>query len=216
MIIPTAGRTTLARTLRSVRRQDRGDIEVVVVSDGDQPVAERIARDEHWGALRYLHGPRTGCWGNAQRMEGIRHASGDYLLFMDDDDVYRRGAFRRVRQATSEHPDRVIIFRMRRFSGLQWRRPAIEPGEVSSQQYVVPNVPGKVGSWLTNDRYESDLDFISETVALQGDPVWNRRVITTIEPLDWRDPGPWVRVRRDSWRAWLRIRTRLRGLLRST
>ena len=75
-----------------------------MVSDGDQPAAERLVREEHWSAVRYFTGPRTECWGNAQRMEGVKQATGDYLLFMDDDDVYRRDAFRSLRQATNDRP----------------------------------------------------------------------------------------------------------------
>ena len=122
-------------------------------------------------------------------MEGIKHAIGDYLLFMDDDDVYV-AAFRSLRQATSDSPNRVVIFRMKKFDGTRWRRPVIEYGQVATPQFVVPNLAGKIGSWLTNNRYESDLDFIGETIEFQGEPVWDERVISTIEPLDWRHPGP--------------------------
>jgi glycosyltransferase involved in cell wall biosynthesis len=212
VIIPTAGRTTLRRTLRSIRPQAKDDVEVIVVSDGDQPSAERLVREEKWSAVRYFAGPGTHCWGNAQRMEGIKQAIGDYLLFMDDDDVYRRNAFRSLRQATSDSPNRIVIFRMKKFDGTRWQRPVVEWGQVATPQFVVPNIAGKVGSWLTNDRYESDLDFIGETIELQGKPVWDERVIATVEPLDWRNPAPWMRVRGDHWRVWLGIRTRLRRL----
>ena len=183
-----------------------------MVSDGDQPAAVRIVREEGWSAVRYFTGPRTQCWGNAQRTEGINQATGDYLLFIDDDDVYRRDAFRSLRQATSDSPDRIVIFRMKRFDGTLWQRPVIEYGQVATPQFVVPNLAGKIGSWLTQDRYESDFDFIGETIELQGEPIWDEHVISTIEPFDWRHPGPWVRVRRDNWRVSLRIRTRLRRL----
>jgi glycosyltransferase involved in cell wall biosynthesis len=219
VIIPTSGRWALKRTLRSIRRQDRGDIQVIVVSDGTQPVAEAITAAEarKWTALMYVSGPETRSWGNAQRMEGMRRATGDYLLFIDDDDVYRRGAFRHIRRATRHHPGRILIFRMKQFDTVLWDEPQLEVGKVGSPQMVVPNVADKLGSWMANDRYASDFDFISETVSLQGEPVWDRRVIATIRPLDWRNPRPWLEPRLNwhRWRAKLAIRTRLRRLIRA-
>lgn len=216
VIIPTAGRPTLKRTLRSVRRQARDDVEVIVISDGEQPKAEAMTRAEarHWRAVKYLTGPVSGRWGHAQRMEAIKQATGDYLLFMDDDDVYRRSAFRHLRRATLRHPGRVIIFRMKRYDSILWQRQDLQEGQVSTQQFVVPNLPGKIGSWVTNERYASDFDFISETVALQGPPVWDSHVIVTVEPLDWMNPRPWIRLRWDHWRVRLALRTRLRRVLR--
>jgi len=216
VIIPTSGRATLSRTLRSVQRQRADDIEVIVISDGEQPAAEAIVREQasHWPELKYISGPVSGRWGHAQREEAIKHAKGAYLLFMDDDDVYHRDAFRQIRHAIRRHPDRVIIFRMKRFDRVLWQRPQIEEGQVSTVQFVVPNLPDKVGSWVTNERYASDFDFISETVELQGAPVWDTKVIVTVEPLDLTDPAPWLRLRRDHWRVKLALRTRLRRVLR--
>ena len=128
MIIPTSGRPTLRRTLRSIRRQDRGDVEVIVVSDGDQPVAESIVRLLDWSAVTYVHGLKTESWGQMQRERGIVQARGEYLLFMDDDDVYRRRAFQYIRRAVEENPGRVILFRMRRYDGVLWQRAVIEEG----------------------------------------------------------------------------------------
>ena len=217
VIVPTAGRPTLKRTLRSIRRQVRDDVEVIVVSDGEQPGAEAIAREQagELPAVSFITGPKSGRWGHAQRMEGIKHATGDYLLFMDDDDVYRRNAFNHIRRATRQHPGRVIIFRMKRVDTILWQRPQMEEGQVGTAQFIVPNLPGKLGSWVTNERYESDFDFISETVALQGQPVFDKHVIATISPIDWRNARPWL-LSANQWRIKLAIRTRLCRLLRLT
>lgn len=217
MITPTAGRPTLRRTLRSIRRQRADDLEVIVISDGEQPSAEAIVREEagDWPAVRYITGPVSGRWGHAQRTMAIPEARGAYVLFMDDDDVYRRNAFRHIRRAIRHQPGRVIIFRMKRYDGVLWQRPELEEGQVSTQQFLVPNVPGKLGSWVTNERYASDFDFISETIALQGPPVWDSHVIATVEPLDWHRPGPWFRMRRDHWRVKLALRSRVRRVFQT-
>ena len=88
-----------------------------------------------------------------------------------------------MRRATDENPGRVILFRMRRYDGVLWQRPVIEEGQLGTPQFVVPNVPHKLGSWLTGD-VASDFNFIRGTIQLQGEPVWDPRVICTTRPLD--------------------------------
>jgi hypothetical protein len=144
-------------------------------------------------------------------MKGMAEATGRYLMFLDDDDVYRRGAFRHVREAVRANPRRVVIFRMKCHDHVLWERPVVEEGQVGTPMFVVPNVPGALGSWLTG-RIASDYTFISDTVQLLGEPIWDRQVICTVKPLIWRDPMPWLRVRWDFWRARVAIRTRLRRL----
>src|SRR5579862_6289083 len=194
VIVPASGRDTLMQTLKSIRRADRGDIEVLVIGDGDQPVSEGIVGQFGWGAARYIAGPQTRQWGQTQRMLGMVEARGDYLMFMDDDDVYRRRAFTHVRRAVAADPGRVILFRMRRYDAVFWQRPVIERGQVATPQFVVPNMPGNLGSWLTG-REASDYSFIRETVGLLGEPVWNRKVICVVRPLQLRRPMPWIRIR---------------------
>jgi glycosyltransferase involved in cell wall biosynthesis len=216
VIIPTSGRKSLRRTLRRLRSEAEGDIEVIVVSDGDQPTARAIANQEadRWAAIRYLDGPLTGNWGNAQRMVGIKEATGRYLMFIDDDDVPKRRAFHVIRQACQQNPGRMILFRIKRRGEVLWKTPEVVFGNVATPQFVVPNVPGRVGSWVTNDRYESDLDFISECVRLQCEPIWDRHVIAVADPFRWSAPAAWLEPRTRRWRNGAMIRTRMRTLLR--
>ena len=48
--------------------------------------------------------------------------------------------------------------------------------------FCVPNVPGKVGSWLRVDpgRRMGDYEFIAETVSLQGDPIFRDEIVAYI------------------------------------
>lgn len=210
VVIPTSGRATLKRTLRRLRRESVDDIEVVVVSDGEQPLAQRITEKyaRGWPSLKYLEGPQTRNWGNAQRMEGIANARGRYLLFIDDDDIHRRGAFRKIRGAVARDPNRIIIFRMNRFGQILPAEPGrLVQGNVGTPQMLVPNLPGQVGSWLTRDRYASDFDFLSECIELQGHPVWHGAVIANAPAWGWAS------ARLSRVRVRLAIRTRLFGLL---
>ncbi|WP_327743950.1 bifunctional glycosyltransferase family 2 protein/CDP-glycerol:glycerophosphate glycerophosphotransferase [Streptomyces europaeiscabiei] len=92
--LPTAVRSVLEQTLRSV--------EVVIVddhsTDGSYEVAARLAV-EHPGRVRAyrLPGNSGGC--GAPRNQGIRETRGEYVLFLDSDDVLERNACRNMLEA---------------------------------------------------------------------------------------------------------------------
>ncbi|WP_432929827.1 glycosyltransferase [Microbispora sp. CA-135349] len=77
----------LAGCLASVAAQTWEDIEVVMVDDGSPDGSAGIAggfaaRD---GRFRLVHQANTGL--GAARNTGVRHATGDYLMFLDSDDL---------------------------------------------------------------------------------------------------------------------------------
>lgn len=213
VIVPTVGRRTLTRTLQRLRLEDSGDLQVIVVSDGRRPRAEKIVGrvGRGWPALEYVTGPRTKWWGDAQRMEGIQRAQGDYLLFIDDDDVYRRGAFTTIRQAASEHPNRIIVFRMMWPGTILWAAPKLTHGNVGTPMMLIPNVPGRVGSWATAKQYASDFYFLEECIRLQGEPVWRDEVIALVN-----QPRGDPRTFMQRLRGRIALRTRLRRVFNRT
>ena len=105
IIIPTVGRRRLARVLRTIESQETfaDDVEVIVVGDGPRPQARAIferaaAKHANWVYFEYGPKPGWGCW---QRMEALKQARGRYVMFINDDDVYRPGALRAIRSAIS-------------------------------------------------------------------------------------------------------------------
>jgi glycosyltransferase involved in cell wall biosynthesis len=200
VIVPTIGRPQLNITLRRLVLEP--DVEVIVISDGFRPGGHEIAGC--YRRVQFVTGPATGRWGNAQRMEGMRRARGRYLIFIDDDDVHAEDAFAHIRAAVIRNPDRVILFRMNVLGKILWSEPVVRHMNVGTPMMVVPNIPEKLGSWLTNDRYESDFDFLTECVALQGAPIWEEAIIAFAP-----QPAPLLA----RLRGWAAVRTRL-GRLR--
>jgi glycosyltransferase involved in cell wall biosynthesis len=158
------------------------EIEVIVVADEGDEAARRIfdevsADRPLW---RFVEHPATdGGYGYPQRARGLAVASGEYLLFIDDDDVYTRRAFARISQAVTANPGRIVIFRMDIHGSLRWRThlPVLREKNVGMEMVAIPNIRGKLGGFASPLRYASDFDFIAETVAIQGDPVWRKDVI---------------------------------------
>jgi glycosyltransferase involved in cell wall biosynthesis len=187
VIVATSRRKTLRRTLRSIVGQLEPGDEVFVVCDD------------------------SGDAGDTARMSAMPRAQGTHLTFIDDDDVYAGDALEKMRRFAHEHPGRIGIFKMQHVVGTTHRRegePVLRYANVSTQNFLIPNVPDKLGAWHESPRpgggvYAGDFTFITETVRLQGDPVFVDEVTVYVRPC--RNP-----VRR------LWIRTRYRAALRTS
>lgn len=90
VVIPTHNRADLLpRAIKSVQMQTWTDLEIIVVSDGStdetRHVVESLAKED--SRIKFIeYHPARG--GNIARNTGIEHASGAYVAFLDDDDVW--------------------------------------------------------------------------------------------------------------------------------
>ena len=182
IIVGTAGRKTLRRTLKSITSQ---------LEPGDELF---LIRDD------------SGDAGDTPRNQTMHRAAGSHLLFMDDDDVYVPGAFAKMRRFAEENPGRIGIFRIEYTTGpKRWRVPELKNRNVSTQIFLVPNVPGKLGVWEHRGTVHGDYTFIEETARLQGEPVFVDEVTVRVRPI--RNPVRRLYVRA-RYRAALGTRVR--------
>lgn len=130
VVIPTYNRAHLiGDALDSVVIQDRDDIEVIVVDDGsDDDTEERI---EQWCErtapafpVRFVRQARAG--GNAARNRGIDEAQGEFIAFLDSDDVWHPGKIAKQVAVLRERPDYGAVY-----TGL--REVDVESGEVLAE-----------------------------------------------------------------------------------
>lgn len=90
VIIPTHYRADrLKRAIESVRKQSYKDIEIIVISDGydeetDILVKEILKSDKR--VIYYVNSEPLGA--NVARNKGISISKGDYIAFLDDDDIW--------------------------------------------------------------------------------------------------------------------------------
>lgn len=86
VIVPTYNRPDmLPDTLRSILAQTYPNIEIIVVNDAGQDV-ERIVTEAAPNAVYLCHERNRGLAG--ARNTGIRHATGKYIAYLDDDDIF--------------------------------------------------------------------------------------------------------------------------------
>jgi glycosyltransferase involved in cell wall biosynthesis len=104
VVVPTYGRPEfLAEAIESVLTQDHDRIEVVVVDDcSPDPVEPQLDDlDRHGRRLRVVrHEENRGA--SAARTTGIEHAEGEFVAFIDDDDVWLPGKVERQLEAFAD------------------------------------------------------------------------------------------------------------------
>jgi len=198
VIVPTVGRPSLARTLRSLLQQRSAlPWELILVGD--------VHAGTYAETLRGVPGVLTGltgvtyvehdgglhAWGHPQRNHGATIAIGRYLAWLGDDDLYLPGAFDAIHRAILASPEpRVHLFRwIAPWRGILWETPGVlQQDHIDAENVVCPNVPDKLGTWT--NRYQGDYDFIAETVANWGGVervVWRPEVIAQAQPADHED-----------------------------
>ncbi len=115
VVIPVYNRAgTLRVALRSVLAQSEQDFEIVVVDDGstDDPKATVEAFGDP--RIRYIRRENGG--GGAARNTGIAQAAGDFIAFLDSDDVFLPHHLRAMRQLLAGTEKtvgyaRVVVYR---------------------------------------------------------------------------------------------------------
>lgn len=177
VITPTIGRLSLRRTLVSVAEQMGNADEHIVIGDGPQVEARAMCHD--FERVRYIQGPRTNHYGNAQRDVATAQARGDYLLFCDDDDRLADGALEAVRDAALATPDMPLAFRMQTSKVTVWHQQILRPGNVGGGQFVVPRVAVKLPLWVNGDEWHqySDFAYILQAVKAFGGVEWREELI---------------------------------------
>lgn len=86
VIIPTYNRySLLRRSIESVLAQTDRDFELIIVDDGSTDETASVA-ETYKNSIRYLHQEQNGV--SAARNRGIRHARGEWICFLDSDDLW--------------------------------------------------------------------------------------------------------------------------------
>jgi glycosyltransferase involved in cell wall biosynthesis len=97
----------LERTLRSILDQDHGDVEIIVQDGGSTDQSVEILK-QYGSRLRWKSRPDNGQ--SAAINEGMSQATGEFLCYLNSDDVFCPGALRCVAEFFAAHPDAQIVY----------------------------------------------------------------------------------------------------------
>ena len=104
--------------LHSVLEQAYPAIEIIVVDDGSTDnTAQRVAR--YHPRVRCHRRSNSGGYPGVSRNSGIEQCSGEYLCFLDADDIMAPGRIEKQAELLSHHPQAGVVFAdYRNFSAL--------------------------------------------------------------------------------------------------
>jgi glycosyltransferase involved in cell wall biosynthesis len=112
VIMPTFRRPTLLRTaMQSALDQHDVAVEVIVMDDSPERSAEPVVSSFGDPRVRYLPNPHpTGGFPSIVRNLCWPHASGNFIHFLDDDDIVPTGYYATVRAAFAERPEVGLVY----------------------------------------------------------------------------------------------------------
>lgn len=117
VIVPVYnGERYLSECLESVEAQGCGDLEVIIVDDGSSDSSGQIAdefcfRNENW---KVYHGRNEGLL--LARRRGLSHCRGEYVVFLDADDMLRADALEIIARAIDESGADIVSFDVSRMA----------------------------------------------------------------------------------------------------
>ncbi|MBI3999274.1 MAG: glycosyltransferase [Candidatus Omnitrophica bacterium] len=108
VIIPTYNREhLLVDAVESVLSQTFKDYELIVVDDGSTDGTEEIIKRKYDGKIRYFKQENQGISGARNR--GIREAKGEYIAFLDSDDLWLPEKLEKQVAFLDSHPEVGLI-----------------------------------------------------------------------------------------------------------
>lgn len=127
----------LGETLDCLAVQTLREIEVLVVDDGSADSTPEILREysEKYPFIRAIRQENAGV--AAARNRGIQEAAGEYLYFLDSDDLIEPDALERLYQTARQHEAELVICKIQNFSrtGTSWQEHA---GLLSQRDTINP------------------------------------------------------------------------------
>lgn len=143
---------TLSRCLHSIEAQTYADYEVVFIDDGSQDKSKEIVdKSNISNKIRYYYQKNSGI--SVARNNGIKKASGKYLLFLDADDTINCDLLKKLDEYLKTFDCDIVRYNANR----------IEKQNISSRKYFLKNFSPLRGT-------DAILHFISSKITYG--PLW--------------------------------------------
>ena len=163
VIVPTKDRTELLRrALNSVQNQNYQNYEVFVCGEGydigDEQCAESFGDKFSYYFLDPL--PEFKNWGNIQRNEMVKMCTGDYTIWLDDDNIIYPD-YLEYANNTIDKDYGMLIFKIKHnYVGVIPKDIGVVLGEIDTLNVMIKTDIAKSFKWLM--QYDADYYFIKE------------------------------------------------------
>jgi glycosyltransferase involved in cell wall biosynthesis len=109
VIIPVYnGEKTIRETIKSVLQQTFADFEIIVINDGSTDATLEILFEIQDPRIQIFSYPNARQ--AASRNRGLEHAQGDYIAFLDADDLWIRDKLELQFKALQSHPEAAFAY----------------------------------------------------------------------------------------------------------
>lgn len=109
VIIPVYnGEKTIQKTIESVFKQTWQNFELIVINDGSQDATLEVLSSIQDPRLRLLSYSNAGV--SSSRNRGITQATGEYISFLDADDLWTADKLEAQLQALEKHPEAAVAY----------------------------------------------------------------------------------------------------------
>lgn len=172
---------TIAKTINSVLAQTYADFELIVIDDGSQDTTLEIIKNISDSRLKLFSYPHQGH--SAGRNRGLSHAVGEYISFIDADDLWTPDKLEAQFQALQTHPEAAVAYSWTNFIDQDDRF-------LRSGSYI--NVQGEVYSRLLGTNF----------IENGSNPLIRREALTAVGKFDE------TLITSPDWDMWLRLAAR--------
>jgi len=108
VIIPVYNRLEyISEAIESVLAQTYKDYEIIIVNDGSSVNVEKVL-SPYRNTVKYFHQNHLGT--AAARNNGINHSSGEYIAFLDDDDLFESEKLEKQVKKLEADPNLGFVF----------------------------------------------------------------------------------------------------------
>ncbi len=110
IIMPVYNRESLIKqSLDRIAEQITDDFELICIDDGSKDTSGAIldAYAEKYPFMTVIHQENQGC--SAARNHGLQAAKGEYIWFVDDDDLVEKDCMPNIPQLLEDHPDVLAL-----------------------------------------------------------------------------------------------------------
>ena len=160
VVIPTHNRPCrLLKTINSVAKQTFEDIEIIVVNDNeDEKAVKRIISEINDKRVYYLRNQRKK-GANGARNTGLNSARGEFIAFLDDDDIWYKKKIQKQIEIFNLSSSRIGLI----YTGFK----VVSNEKKSSQQDIYPQKKGYLFDDILNGNFiGSPTPLIRKTVFL--------------------------------------------------
>ena len=169
VIIPVYnGEVFLAEAVESIRRQEYGPLEIIIVDDGSTDNTGKIAQDLK-GDIRYFYQDNRGP--GAARNKGLEMAMGDIIGFLDADDLWPAGKVELQLMLLADNTSAEIVLGRKQRMLLTG---AVE-GKPEFREYREPMVALSLGCCLFKKSVFDKVGYFDETLFHCDDWDWFMR-----------------------------------------